>query len=887
MVRRLRVIAARLRSLLTQRSADQEFAQEVQEHLQLLTERFVSQGMSPREAATAARRQFGNTTLLQQRHHETRTFLSLSNLRRDVSYGARMLRKNPGSTASVVIALAVGIGMNACVFTFVNSLLLRPPSGVRAPGGLREIWLHARNASGISSYLPLTYPDYTYYRDHLRSLESVLAFDGDPEPVIWNRDGTGQILHGQLVSGNFFSGLGVDPVLGRALSPADDQAGDPKPVVVLGYAFWQQRLGSNPAIIGKSMMLNGKDCTVVGIAPPGFAGLLAGIEPDFWAPLTTVPWVTRDLTRLTNRNGYWLLVAGRLASGVKPAAAQAELSVLARHIEQAHPDSNKNLDARLFPASLVPGPYRGYVTAFTGLLMAVFGLVLLIACANAASLLLVRGTGRVREMAIRSALGAGRGRLVRQLLVEAVLSAALAGCAGVALAWSLSRLLLRLKPSSLPITVRVPLDWRVLCFTTVVSLLTGVVFGLVPELRSARVNAVPVLKEETQAGSLRKSRLRSLLMMGQIATSVVLLIGATLCVRSLLHANAIDPGFDTRPVAVATLDPGSLAYSPAKIDAFYRQLLEHVRALPGVTSASYVDHLPLGTARNQTSVSRVGPGGVEQNGVPVDSFEVAPDYFRTFGVTLLRGRDFAQSDTLQPARTVIMNEALARRLWPGQDPLGQQIMAYGVRSEVIGVVKTGKYHTLGEDPLPVLYRMQLPPRRVLVVRTSRDARSLLPEIRREVQVVDPNMAATELETMEQFMALPLFPARTMGVLLGASGLLALLLTSIGLFGVISYVVAQRTHEIGIRIAMGAGRGDVMRMVLRQGLFITLIGLGAGLAAALAASRLLSSFLYGIRPNDPATLIGVSLGLAAVALLACYLPAQRAMRIDPVAALRYE
>jgi predicted permease len=500
------------------------------------------------------------------------------------------------------------------------------------------------------------------------------------------------------------------------------------------------------------------------------------------------------------------------------------------------------------------------------MLLAVFALVLMIACANAASLLLARATGRAREMAIRSALGAGRARLIRQMLIESLLLSSIAGLAGVALAWWMSRLLLGLKPASLPITLDVPMDWRVVLFTVMVSLATGLIFGLIPALRSSRVDAAPLLKEETQTAGLRKSKLRSLLLIGEIATCVVLLTGATLCVRSLMHANSIDPGFDTQHIAVATLDPGSLGYSSEKVTDFYHALMDRVLALPGVTGASYANHLPLGTSREQTSAGR--HLGHDPDHANVDVFRVDPGYFSTMGITLIRGRDFTQreSDSAQPD-VVIVNEVLARTLWPGQDPIGKRI-ALGdekATSEVIGLVKAGKYRTLGEEPVAAVFRGTLPSERTLVIRTSGDARALLEETRRAVQTVDPTMAATGLQTIEEYMAL----------------------TAIGLFGVIAYVVSQRTHEIGVRMALGARDTDVLKLVMRQGLLVTLIGLSIGLAGTIAGARLLAPLLYGIGANDPATLAGVALGVMVVAMLACYIPARRAMQVDPAVALRYE
>jgi len=836
----------------------------------------------------AARRQFGNVTLLKERRRAQMRFLSPGEIWGDIRFGMRMILKKPGSNAAVVLALALGIGMNTAVFSFVNALLLRPPAGVKASGHLLEIWLHSRTSTGVQSYFPFTYPDFSYYRDHSRSFEGVLGFDGDGTRAIWNRSGEGQVIQGQLVSGNFFSLLGVNAALGRVISNADDQLGKPQAVVVLSHSFWQRRWGSEPAIGGRTLVLNGAAFTVIGVAPAGFAGILIATEPDFWAPLTAQEQFTHEKNRLDSRHSNWLIVAGRMRTGVNAVQAQAEMHVFADRLAQEHPDSNKELDAIAYPAKLVPGPYRVYVRAFTGLFMAVFGLVLLIACTNAASLLLARAANRAREMAIRSALGAGRGRMIRQMLVESLLLSSIAGGAGVLLAWWIARLLVELIPPSLPIVLEVPMDWRVLLFTILVSLLTGLVFGMVPALRSARVDAAPVLKEETRSAGLRKSRLRSGLVIGEIATCVVLLVCATLCVRSLMHANSIDPGFDIGNIALATLDPGTLGYSPEKVGAFYRQLIERVRALPNVTAASYTNHMPLGTSREQTTVGK--HPGKESDQIAVDVFRVSPGYFSTLGISLLRGRELTQKECDDEAGSaVVVNEVLARKVWPGQDPVGQRIAFGGEKatSEVVGVVKAGKCRSLGEEPIPVVFRGSLPPARTLVIRTSSGTRPVLEAVRREVQVVDPLMVATDVQTIEEYMAFPLFPARTTGLLLGASGILAVGLSAIGLFGVIAYVVSQRTHEIGVRMALGARRTDVMRLVMRQGLYVTMVGLGIGLAAACAAARLLSPLLYGIGANDPATLAGVAAGLTAVAMLACYLPARRAMQVDPAVALRYE
>jgi predicted permease len=885
----LRIFWSRLLGQAMQEREDIAFEEEIRSHLDLLEQRYRSRGMNKRDAAHAARRQFGNVTGLKERQRSQRGILSLSEWWRDVRFGLRMLAKRPISSAAVVVALALGIGMNSAVFTFVNGLLLRPPQGVSGTNRLIEIWQHNSKASGIQGWGPFSYPDYAYFRDHERSLQGLMAFDGDPEGVIWNHGGTGEILHTQFVSGNLFSLLGVNPVLGRTLSVDDDNLGSPRQVIVLSYPFWKQKLNGDPAIVGKTLMMNGTAFTIVGVAPAGFTGLMVGMDPDFWAPLTVMARFRHEVAeRFTSRNSYWLIVAGKMRSTAERKSVQAEMHVLAQQVYQNNGSRNAFQDAIVYPLTLVPGPFRVYIAAFTGGLLAVFALVLLIACTNAASLLLARATGRAREMATRAALGAGRARLIRQMLIESLMLAALAGAAGIAVAWATSRMLMMLKPASIPVTLSIPIDWRVVLFTTAISIATGVIFGLAPALRASAVQAARVLKEESQTAGLKKSRLRSALVIAQMAACVVLLAGAALCVRSLMNASAIDAGFDMHHIALTTLDPSALGYTPAKVNEFYTRLLDRVQQLPGVTSASYTAFLPLGTSRSGTGISKqLGPN-LDQT--EVDLYRVSSGFFQTMGIPLLRGRDFTQRElNSDKPDAVVINQTLANRLWPGEDPIGKHLVMHGEKnmSLVVGVVKDGKYHTLGEPPVAVIFLAELPPQRTIVVRSIGDSRALLDEIQREVTMVDPLMAATDGQTIEQYMALPLFPARTVGWLLGVSGLLAVVMTAIGLFGVIAYMASQRTHEIGVRMALGARQSDVMKLVMRQGLRVTIVGLSIGIVAAFAASRLLSPVLYGIDANDPVTMAAVAISLTVIALTACYLPARKAMNIDPSVALRYE
>ena len=820
----------------------------------------------------------------------------MGTLFQDLRFGLRMLAKNPGFTAVAVITLALGIGANTAIFSVVNALLLRPPA-VEAPSQLLEVWNQNIHGSGIEHYLPLAYPDYLYYRDHNQVFSGMLAFDGEPCMVSWSRSGQGEKAQGALVSGNFFEVLGVKPTLGRTFLPDEDLTPGAHPVVVLSHAFWEHRLGADPGVLGKKFIFYGTSFTAVGIAPAGFNGILVGVQPDFWAPLAMTAAFTNDASFLTDRDTSWVFGAGRLKVGVTQSQAQADMGVLSHHLQQAYPKSNSAHEAAVFPVTLVPAPFRGYVIAFTGLLMAVVVLVLLIACANAANLLLAQATARRREMAIRAALGAGRGRLIRQMLIESTLVAFLGGCVAFLLASWIAPALLALKPPSFPLKLEVPLDWRVLAFTVAASLATGIIFGLAPALRSAWLDVISVLKDEGGIGGYRRSKLRSVLVVAQISVCLVLLISAGLCVRSLMNAQSINPGFETRHVLMAELNPGSLGYSESKGRAFYQELIGRVEALPGVTSVSTAGYLPL--AGNEM-MAGAGPErqGVPAEGLPgIDTTDVGPGYFKTMGISLQQGREFTAQDGPGSPGVAIINEAMAKSYWPGENPVGQRLLVQngpGPEShdslEIVGVVETGKYRTLSEDPLPFFYRPILQmyhSKLTLVVRAAGDPHSLLPEVRYEVQALDPNVVPFDLETMKEYMALPLFPAHTTGLLLGAFGFLALVLAMGGLYGVMAYTVSQRTREIGLRMALGATQRDVIKLMVGQGMLLTLIGIGIGLAGAFAATRVLSSLLYGISATDPITFLAVSLILTGVAFAASYIPARRATKVDPMVALRQE
>jgi putative ABC transport system permease protein len=808
----------------------------------------------------------------------------------DLRYALRILIRNPAFTTVTVLSLALGIGANTTIFSFVNALLLKPPA-VADPDRLVEVWEHnTTRGTGIGSSMQLSYPDFEYFRDHNRSFSAMAAFTGEPAAVVWNREGEGEMLRAAMVSDNFFSLLGVRPALGRAFLAQEDRSGTDETVVVLSHALWKDRFGSDPAVLGQGLVLNGRRFTVIGVAPPSFTGLMAGFTADVWTPMPMHAAVNPGID-LAERHQHWVVGVGQLRPGMTQSDAAADLALLGQQLATTYPDANRHLAPSAMAVALIPSPFRGVVGGASGVLMAVVGLVLLIACANVANLLLAKAAGRRREIAIRFALGANRRRVVQQVLTESVVIAVIAGALGLVFSMWAAPLLLSMKPASLPLFLNVSPDVRVLGFTLAASLMTGVAFGLAPALQQSRIDQIDGLKEGSQQSGASKSRLRSALVVAQVTACVVLLVGASLCLRSLMNARSIDPGFTIENGVTASLNVQTFGYDETRGREFYDNLLARVRTVPGVRAAALADHLPLGQIMRMAGV--VVPGaGTEPIGIELAI--VTPGYFEAMGIPLVRGRDFTANDDPRGPAVVVINEQMAKRYWPKQDAVGEFITLagrdnQGTRAQVIGVVRTGKYQSLGESPKPYLYRplaQEYGPNAQLIVRAV-DETTVGGSLRETVRSLDPRLALVGLETLRQHMQLPLFPAQAAGALLGLFGALALLLAVVGLYGVISYTVSQRAREIGVRIALGARDADVVRLVLSQGLRLTALGLGIGFAGALAVSRVLSSVLYGVTPTDPVSFGLVGGVLMIVALVASYVPARWAMRVDPIRALRSE
>jgi putative ABC transport system permease protein len=807
----------------------------------------------------------------------------METLLKDIRYGLRMIVKSPGFTVVAVLALALGIGANSAIFTVVNAVLLRALPFERQEQ-LMYVW--GTNLKRGSNRNPASYPDFADWRDQNQVFEHMAAYT--QSVAILTGVGAPQQLSGVSASSDLFAVLKAGPAEGRVFTPTDEQPNGER-VAIVSYGLWQSRFAGNSKLVGQQIMLDGVSRTVIGIMPQGFAFPLEARKTEYWIPLDP----TTDANK--ERGAHYLGVIARLKPGVSMQQAQAEMETIARRLEQQYPERNTGRGVNLISMyENVVGKIRPALL----ILLGAVGFVLLIACANVANLLLARAASRQKEIAIRTALGANRARIVRQLLTESVLLSVLGGALGLLLAlWSLD-LLVAVIPPDLPRVKEIGLDARVLSFTLIVSVLTGIIFGLAPALQASRLDLNESLKDGGRGSSegIRRNRMRSLLVVSQVALSLVLLTGAGLLIRSFKQLNEVDPGFDPRRVLTATVAlPDAKYHEEAQVSAFFQQVLERAATVPGLETVGAVSPLPLSGEIAQNLLTVEGRPPLNPGDRPItNSRIISADYFRAMGIPLIKGRVLTERDKSDAPRVVVINETVARKFFPGEEALGKHInvsLADNNLAEIVGIVGDVKHHSLDEEAGPECYfsYRQIPyPSMTLVARSKSDnPESLAVGLRQAVEQVDRDQPLSDIRPMTQLLGDSLARRRFNMLLLGVFAGVALVLAAVGIFGVMNYSVTQRTHEIGIRMALGAQARDILKMVVGQGMILALTGVVIGLGAAFWLTRFMSSLLYGVTATDPLTFAAVALVLSGVAFLAIIIPARRATKVDPMEALRYE
>jgi predicted permease len=814
----------------------------------------------------------------------------MSTLPQDLVYGLRVWAKTPALALVAALSLALGIGANTTIFSVVNALLLRPVP-VRDPDRLVSVFT---SWEGGRRYSSISYPDYEDIRDRNEVFTGVAAYA--LAPISLSGQGRPEVVLGEAVTANYFAVVGAEAAMGRTFLPEEEGLLGENNVCVISHGLWQRRFGSDPAIIGLKVVVSGYPFTVVGVAERGFTDIWAGMAPDIWVPMSTYKRTVPYQVDATSRANHWLQLAARRKPGAGLEQAAANLNMLQQQLAKEYPETNQRKQLEIVPAQRNRLPLAlgmgDTAPLFLLMLLAVVGLVLLIACSNVANLLLAKAGGRQKEIAIRLAVGASRWQIVRQLLTESLALGLVGGGLGVLLAvWGTSLLERVPLPSQVPVAFDLSLDVRVLAFAFALAVGTGILFGLAPALQTSAPSLIPALKDQAGGGpGETRTVLRRSLVSGQVALSLVLLVGAGLFLRSMSRAAAIDPGFDAQNLLLLSVNLGLQGYDEPKGRRFFDDLLQRVRSTPGVEAASIANMVLLGGFSWASTTVSI-PGYEPQTGewMSIGFNRVAPGYFETLRAPIVSGRAIDELDAEETEPVVVINETMATRYWK-DDPVGQTVDLNGRQLRVIGVAKDGKYRTLGEQPQPFMYfalRQSYAPWIYLYVRTPGAPAAMTAAVLQQMQVLDANLPAFDIKTMSSHVGLSLLPARMASAVFGLFGLLALVLTAVGIYGVMSYSVSRRVREIGIRAALGASRTDVVRLILARGLRMTLAGVLAGLAGALAMSRVVANFLHDTSPFDAVTFGVVSAVLLGVAMLGCYLPARRAARIEPMTALHHE
>src|SRR5579863_811665 len=877
-MRSLRRFFARAGNFIIRKRDDERLKEEIQEHIALQTAENIRAGLSPAEARRQAKLKFGAVEAMKEDYRAERSLHFIETFLQDIRYALRMLRKSPGFATVAILTLALGIGANTAIFSVVNAVLLRPLPYKNAS---RIVWAAERFPFNHDAAVVLS-PDFIVWKDDNGVFEKIGAWGGD---VGANLAGAGEAERVSVtrVTTDFFQMLGIHPILGRAFLPNEGKEATGN-VALLNETLWRNRFGADPRIVGKTIDLDGAAYSVVGIMPGGVRYPRA----DIWTPLTL------DSSIFSGHSPRWMMltVVGRLKPGVTIDQARANLQVLIRRMDQLYPPQAARFRAGAH-ADVVP-LHDVLVRNVRSLLLTLLGsvgLVLMIACANVANLLLSRAAGRGREIAVRAALGAGRWRLAQQLLTESLLLGLGGGCAGLAAGFAGTSLLKQLIPPDLPSGMT--LEWRTFGFVAALAILSVLLFGLVPSLIASICDVNESLKSGPVGKQHRAGWIRRFLVVGEIGLSLVLLSGAGLLVRSFLRLTNVDLGFKPDHLLIATVQrPLTLGFDSPKHAIFFQEAIDRIRALPGVQSVDVTRQYPLGGLNNATIELHLADGTSYRPGTPILLDGVSPGYFRTMGIPLMKGRFFNGHDSANAPQAAILSESLARQAFGEPVPLGQRfrLAPDGPQYTVVGVVSDTRNSSVDQEPLPevfVPYVQQPSFVMTFVVRSKGDPRGVASGVRQAVLSVDKDQPLSELRTMDDLLTGSVAPERFRMLVLGLFALLAVVLAAVGIYGLVAYSVGQRTHEIGIRMALGAQRRDVRELVLREGALVAALGVGAGVAGALWLTRFFASLLYGVQPTDPATFFCVSLIIVGIALLACWIPARRVMRVDPMVALRHE
>jgi predicted permease len=814
----------------------------------------------------------------------------------DIRYSLRMIAKSPGYAAIAVLTLALGIGANTTIFSWINATLLNPIPGLASPSEVVSLSL----GHDSDNPFPFTYPDFEMMRNGQRSFAGLTGCN--PTPMSLTGKGRPERIWGTVASANYFDVFGVRPILGRGFLPEEDKTPGGAPVAVISYRLWQTHFGANPDVVGQPIEINRHSYTIVGVAPPAFQGSQTGLRSEIWLPVMMEEQVVPRSDLLHDHHYFWFIVFGRLKPGVQTRQAQEEMTVLVKREVRNYPEEHRGHDTvTVFPLWRSPFGANQFLSMLLPMLMIIAGLVLLLACANVANLMLVRSAARRREIAIRISLGASRWRLVRQLLLESVILAMAGGVVALMITfWTAGTFMKFVPETDFPISLDVQADRAVLLATFAISVLTGLIFGILPALRSSSEAPVAVLKEDSgnSSGSLKKARLTSGLVVAQLSLSLLLLICAGLFIRSFRSAQQINPGFNSHNLLIASYDLFTAGYSDASGAEFDRGLAAKLEALPGMQSVVLSNRVPLGLGGGSTAVKPEGYVPQPNESMETQVATITPNYFRTMEIPLVKGRDFTIQDTFKSQRVVIVSQAFVNRYWPNREAVGKSLKSDLTHEwfTVVGVARDSKVNGLNEKPMPFVYLPAYQVSRtdrpggstmILIARTAGNPLAFGRTVENTIHDLNADLVVYDMTTLELREQIASFPQRIAGTFVGAFGLLALVLAAVGIYGVTAWTTRQRTHEIGIRVALGARNTDILRLVLGRGLRLTLAGVVLGLAVSFAVTRYLATLLLGVTSTDALTFSSVAILLCVVALFACLIPARRAMLLDPTVALRYE